>query len=331
MSLARVSCGTTALEVDHCGHRDPRMVVAVLAHHPARRVADRSQGQVAGEAAEIVQVGQENVDRLDPERIGEVGESGDAHIRAHLQAGGSADLRHRGLAPDGVLVIFERKRGEALADPQRGGDGPARIGVDPEQRLRPEPIGQGLHGLELDVGGEDAPLELEDAEPPSVAEPRRHLGHRPGCPDLAPIVEGGAAVDEVGIGQDRRVVGGVAIEEVRRELHRRPDRAAEEVREPMPGGAAGGVEAGELDPGVAGRRERDQLSGESAIGEGVAADDDIPRPLDGPGRPLPADGLADADDPGVGRELDHVPEEVRPVAPDRGEQRGVGQRDRGDL
>ena len=107
----------------------------------------------------------------------------------------------------------------------------------------------------FDLGGQHAALELEDAEAPAVAEPRGHRGHRLGRADLAPGVEGpvaaAARVDQVRIGQDHRMIGGVAVEQIRGELDRVAHRAADQLAEAAAGRAAAGVEAGQLDPRVA--------------------------------------------------------------------------------
>ncbi len=123
------------------------------------------------------------------------------------------------------------------------------------------------------------------------------------------------------------MVGRVSVEEVRGELDRVAHRPAEQLAEPAAGRASAGVEAGLLDPRVGTRAHRQQLPGKPAIGERIVAGNELPRPLQGSGRPVPSRRLADADDPPVRLQLDDGAEEVRPVTPSRVEQGRIGERD----
>ena len=124
------------------------------------------------------------------------------------------------------------------------------------------------------------------------------------------------------------MVGGVPVEQVRGELDRLAHRAADQLAEATARRAAAGVQAGQLDPRVDGHPQLLQLPGELAVGQGVLADHDVPGLLQAGRHALPAVGLAQPDDPALGLQLDHVAEEVRPVAAARRQQRRVGQRDR---
>ena len=167
----------------------PGVVVAVLAQRPAGRPADRAQCLAAGESSEIMMVAEQDVDRFQPQRLGNVREARHAHVRAHLQAGFASDFGHRRLALDGIFVVFQRQFGDLLADPDGRRGLPAPVGVDPQQGLGPKPRGHRVHAVALDVRGQDAALELEDPKAPAVAELRGHRGHRLGRADLAPGVE----------------------------------------------------------------------------------------------------------------------------------------------
>ena len=143
---------------------------------PARGVADRPQRLAAGEAAEVMEVAQQDVDRLEPERLGDVLEPGHAHVRAHLQAGRPADLGHRRLAAHGVLVVFERQLAEA---PCRSGP-PSRLVQRPLGSIRSravaaEPRGHRLHRLAARRRARARPpLSLKTRKPQRFAEA---LGH----------------------------------------------------------------------------------------------------------------------------------------------------------
>src|SRR5262249_7249426 len=158
---------------------------------------------------------------------------------------------------DRVFVILERQTPDLLADPQRGLLPPAAVRVDTQLRPRPERLGHERQGRALGVGGEDTPLELEDAEPVALAEGLGHRGHGLWAADLAPGVEGplaaptGISLDQVRVSQHGRMIGRIAVEQIGRELDRVADRPPQELAEPPPRRLTAGVEAGQLDAEVA--------------------------------------------------------------------------------
>ena len=91
---------------------------------------------------------------------------------------------------DRVLVVFHR---QASRSPCRSGS-PSRSSSGRWDRSAAGRRGRArsaiaVEAVALDLGGEHAALELEDAKAPAVAEPRGHRGHRLGRADLAPGVE----------------------------------------------------------------------------------------------------------------------------------------------
>ena len=119
-----------------------------------------------------------------------MGELRHAHVGAHLQAGRAADFGHRRLTLHRILVVFHRQSSQiSLPIRMRRRRLPAAVGIDPQQGLGPKLRGHRDQAFALDLGGEDAALELEDAKAPAVAEPRGHRGHRLGRADLTPGVE----------------------------------------------------------------------------------------------------------------------------------------------
>ena len=106
--------------MNHRGHRDAGVIVAVLAHRPAGRRADRARvpGSRRSRRSNGGRTSKTSIG-LNFERFGNVGEAGHAHVGAHLEPGRAADLGHRRLALHRVFVVFHRQLLDLVADPDR--------------------------------------------------------------------------------------------------------------------------------------------------------------------------------------------------------------------
>src|ERR1700678_1587474 len=127
------------------------------------------------------------------------------------------------------------------------------------------------------------------------------------------------------------MIGGVAVEEVRGELDRITHRAAEQLAQSPAGSAATSVKAGQLYARVTRHAERLQLACESTVRERVPPDHDLFRSLKRRRDIFAAVGFTNANDPRIRAQLDHIAEEVRPVAAAGGKQRRIGKCDWGNF
>ena len=154
-------------QVDHRGHRDPGVVVAVLAQRPAGGVGDRPQRQVAGESAEVVEVAQEDVDRLESSASGMCANRVTHMFVLIFRPGLPSDLGHRRLAPDRILVVFERS-GRASSC-RSGRPSPTRhrpFGSIRSRALGPSRAAIAFIVSSSSLGCEHSPLQLEHPEAP---------------------------------------------------------------------------------------------------------------------------------------------------------------------
>src|SRR5262245_66337794 len=110
------------------------------------------------------------------------------------------------------------------------------------------------------------------------------------------------------------MVGRIAIEEVSGKFDLVANWAADKFAQPSSGCAATNVEAGQFDCGVGGSVRPFERLAKRPPGECILSDDQRSRLLDRPRDPLAPRGFADADNSGIGLELHHVPQKVRPVA-----------------
>ncbi len=147
-----------------------------------------------------------------------------AHVRAHLESRRLADVRHcRSWPRTGVLIVFQREAGQPLAQSSSA----VSVRQRPLGSIRTNPSvlivsAIAFEACVLGASGENtAALSLKLRNPPALAERRRHGGHRLGGADLPRGVEG-AVTPAVGlslmrgVGEDRRVVGGMSVEAGRR-------------------------------------------------------------------------------------------------------------------
>ena len=106
-----------------------------------------------------------------------------------------------------------------------------RIGIDPEQCLALEMAVHGPHGVQFCVGLEHAGFQLEDAKAPPLLEGFCQADHCFGATDFAPRVKPRSPRPRSSAmrlsARIALIVGGKAVEQIRRELHALAHRTAE--------------------------------------------------------------------------------------------------------
>src|SRR6266849_1246307 len=157
--------------VSHGHERYAEMCVRMHGKSKPKRAAKLTERLHLPQAAPIVRVAENDLDRAGLEVLGQIREGSNGHVTCERRrdAGSEQTVAHFGHAGNACGGIFQVAAIrefflQQLSDVERGGHGPSAIGVHAERDVWTETIAKLLDGLDFDVRIEDASLELDVAE-----------------------------------------------------------------------------------------------------------------------------------------------------------------------
>ncbi len=212
--------GDRRADMGHGREADAHMRVRMHRDADAEGPADLGQMLRRPQTAPVMMVRQDDLDGVQPDGLRNMPERHRHHVGRERHRREARHLAHFLERAAGILEIFEQARLRELRHhaPRRL-HAPAAVGIDPEWRVR-KGAAECPERLDLEIGLEDAALQLDRAEAIGFAHTPRLLDHLVMRQRLAPSVGGIAGII---------LVAAELVEEVGRIGHAIAHRAAEDL------------------------------------------------------------------------------------------------------